>query len=80
MKYLVLALACTLTGCATPPAFLANYYDRRDPCQSQEFSKFDGTRLKPQGYSHQHMPAWCGAAQGRTRIMNTHGQTLGYIR
>lgn len=78
MKYLALALL--LTGCATPPAFLANYYDSRDPCQSQEFSKFDGSRLKPAGYSQQQFPAWCGAARGRTRITNTHGQTIGYIR
>ena len=78
MKYLALCLL--LTGCATPPAFLANYYDSRDPCQSQEFSKFDGSRLKPAGYSINHMPAWCGASRGQTRIMNTHGQTLGYIK
>ena len=78
MKYLALCLA--LTGCATPPAFLANYYDSRDPCQSQEFSKFDGTRLKPPGYGQQHMPAWCGASSAHKRITNTHGQTLGYIR
>lgn len=78
MKYLALCLL--LTGCATPPAFLANYYDSRDPCQSQEFSKHDGSRLKPPGYSQQNFPAWCGASSGRTRIMNTHGQTLGYIK
>jgi len=78
MKYLVLCLA--LTGCATPPSFLANYYDSRDPCQSQEFSKFDGSRLKPPGYTSKDFPTWCGAAQGRTRITNTHGQTTGYIR
>ena len=78
MKYLALALL--LTGCATPPPFLANYYDSRDPCQSQEFSKFDGTRLKPAGYSTKDFPDWCGASSGRKRITNAHGQTLGYIR
>jgi hypothetical protein len=78
MKYLVLCLA--LAGCATPPAFLANHYDSRDPCQSQEFSKLDGTRLKPAGYSSKDFPVWCGASRGRTRITNTHGQTIGYIR
>ena len=78
MKYLALCLL--LTGCATPPSFLANYYDSRNPCQSQEFSKLDGSRLKPAGYSQQNFPTWCGAAQGRTRITNTHGQTLGYIK
>jgi len=78
MKYLALCLA--LTGCATPPAFLANHYDSRDPCQSQEFSKLDGSRLKPAGYSPKDFPAWCGASSGGKRITNTHGQTLGYIR
>lgn len=78
MKYLALCLL--LTGCATPPAFLANYYDSRDPCQSQEFSKFDGSRLKPAGYSIKDWPDWCGASAGRKRITNTQGQTLGYIK
>lgn len=78
MKYLALVLL--LSGCATPPAFLANYYDSRDPCQSQEFSQFDGTRLKPAGYSVKDFPDWCGASRGRTRITNTHNQTVGYIR
>lgn len=78
MKYLALCLL--LTGCATPPAFLANHYDSRDPCQTQEFSKFDGSRLKPEGYSVKDFPSWCGAARGQTRITNTAGQTIGYIR
>ena len=69
-----------LTGCAGTPVMLANYYDSRDPCQTQEFSKHDGSRLKPVGYSVKDHPDWCGAAQGRTRITNKQGQTLGYIR
>jgi hypothetical protein len=79
-KLLALTAVICLSGCATPPAFLANYYDARDPCQTQEFSRLNSARLKPAGYNHSNFPAWCGAAQGRTRITNTHGQTLGYIR
>lgn len=80
MKYLAIVAAVLLSGCATPPAWLANHYDRKDPCQTQEFSTLNGARLKPQGYNHSNWPAWCGAHQGRTRITNTHGQTLGYIK
>ena len=79
-KLLAMSAVIMLSGCATPPAFLANYYDARDPCQTQEFSRLNGARLKPQGYNHSQRPAWCGASAGRTRITNTHGQTLGYIR
>jgi len=78
MKYL--ALCVLLTGCATPPVFLANYYDSRDPCQTQEFSRLDGSRLKPAGYSIKDFPDWCGARGGQKRITNTHNQTLGYIK
>ena len=79
-KLLAMSAVIMLSGCATPPAFLANYYDARDPCQTQEFSKHDNTRLKPAGYTINDFPAWCGAHHGRTRITNTHGQTIGYIR
>lgn len=35
MKIFVLALAVALTGCATPPRFLAAMYNNNDPCQRQ---------------------------------------------
>ena len=79
-KLLCMCAVIMLSGCATPPPFLANHYDRKDPCQTQEFSKHDGSRLKPEGYAVKDFPAWCGAHRGRTRITNTHGQTVGYIR
>jgi hypothetical protein len=79
-KLLAMSAVIMLSGCATPPAFLANYYDARDPCQTQEFSTLNGARLKPAGYNHSQRPAWCGASRDRTRITNTHGQTIGYIR
>lgn len=34
MKYLLIVLS--LTGCATPPQWLADMYDSNDPCQRTE--------------------------------------------
>jgi starvation-inducible outer membrane lipoprotein len=51
-KALVAVVVLLLSGCATPPQFLANMYDRADQCQH----KADPT--KPLGLQ---TPSWCGA-------------------
>ena len=48
MKILIaLLILSSLSGCATPPRFIANYYNSQDPCQSYG---------KPQGWQR---PDWC---------------------
>lgn len=56
MKTLILALAVLLTGCATPPQWLANMYDSNDPCQRVE--------LIEQG----KYPSWCGGGSGKRYV------------
>jgi hypothetical protein len=51
MKYILISLL--LTGCAHPLQIMADYYDKKDPCQM---------RLKPA--DHQ-MPSWCGAGSNK---------------
>lgn len=34
MKTAILILSLTLVGCATPPQWLASYYNNQDPCQN----------------------------------------------
>lgn len=74
MRVILILLTCSLTACATPPAWLANYYDRADPCQTQEFSRINGARLKPANYQP---PSYCagGAPRLVTRDYYT-GQPL----
>jgi hypothetical protein len=81
MKYLVsTCLLTVLTGCATPPAWLADHYNSRDLCQVQEFGTESGRRLKPAGYTYEDVPKYCGQ-RGTTRtIYNPAGQVQGYIR
>jgi starvation-inducible outer membrane lipoprotein len=59
MKLLIIALAASLTACATPPSWLANHYDRADICSTRELAQ-DGTRLKPQGYQQPNACAGSG--------------------
>jgi len=56
MKTLTLVLAVLLTGCATPPAFLANMYDSNDPCQNYY-------RVKDF-----KQPSWCGGGSGKRYV------------
>jgi len=76
MKYLLVSVCLLLSACATPPSFLANYFDRGDPCQ---------TRLKEPGYQ---IPSACGGS-GRVgptyvtrdyRTGNYIATTQGYTR
>jgi hypothetical protein len=82
MKTLALIILClAATGCSTAQLHAyADAQDRKDSCQTQEFSPRTGERLKPQGYGVRDFPDWCGASRGKTRITNTQGQTVGYIR
>ena len=66
----VLALVA-LSGCATPPQWLARVYDTNDPCQSRP------ELGRPVGYQ---IPNWCGAGAGSLTITNTTGYPIGYIR
>jgi len=71
MKYRLVLSVLLLTGCATPPAWLASYFDHGDPCQTRP------ELARPPGYQ---MPNWCGAALGRRSIYNTADQRVGYIK
>jgi starvation-inducible outer membrane lipoprotein len=76
MKTLTALTACLLSACATPPQFLANHFDRMDPCQTREFAS-DGARLKPQGYQQ---PYGCGGTRTTTAVIrNSQGQIQGYL-
>lgn len=71
MKTLIALTAVLLTGCATPPAWLANMQDRNDPCQMR------AELGRPAGYQR---PEWCGAGSRRTYIYNTANQRIGYTK
>lgn len=67
MKYLVLVLA--LSGCATPPQWMADYYDSRDPCQIKN---------RPEGYV---IPNWCGSTRPQQVIRDyTTGRPIAVIK
>lgn len=62
MRYTII-LVLLLTGCATPPRWLANMYDSNDPCQNY---------YRQANYQY---PSWCGAGSGKsyvTRDYNTN--------
>jgi starvation-inducible outer membrane lipoprotein len=62
MKKLIFVIALCLTGCATPPSWLASMYDSNDRCQNY---------YKVENYKY---PDWCGAGSGArlvTRDYNT---------
>lgn len=71
IKFILILIAVLLTGCATPPQFLAEMYDRNDPCQTR------AELGRPAGYQR---PDWCGAASGRRYIYNNQNQRIGYVR
>jgi hypothetical protein len=65
---LIFVTVMGLTGCATPPQFLADMYDRNDPCQTGQFNETERQRLgRPVGYQ---MPDWCGASKGSVRVQS----------
>lgn len=55
MKTILVLLTLVLTGCATPPRFLAEMYDNNDPCQSR-------------GQPNYQYPSYCGAASGKSYV------------
>lgn len=76
---IILALAIVLlTGCSGPMQFLANTYDRNDPCQTGQFNEAERQRLgRPVGYQQ---PSWCGASNNRVYIYNNGNVQQGYIK
>jgi hypothetical protein len=52
MKTILMAVILTLSGCASPPRFLATMYNNNDPCQK--------TQLIATG----EYPSWCGGGSG----------------
>lgn len=68
MKTVAILLSLALVGCATPPQWLASYYNNQDACQSQNWYKNGGQQ-----------PRYCGAGSARTYIYTTpHQAPLGY--
>lgn len=56
--YLILIiLFLTLTGCATPPRWLATMYDNNDPCQA---------RFREEGYKR---PSFCGKGKTPSKVI-----------
>jgi hypothetical protein len=69
---LVSSLALMMTACATPPAWVSNYFNAQDPCQSNNVPGYCGAGLYAQSRSQQSQP---------TRpIYNTNGHIVGYTR
>lgn len=65
----IAAITITLSGCATPPPWLAHYFDSQDPCQSR-------------GEAHYKYPNFCGAggkSMART-IYDSQGRVIGSVR
>lgn len=56
MRLMILSVLLLVTGCATPPQFLANMYDSNDPCQRTEL-------IKEGKY-----PQWCGGGSGKRYV------------
>jgi hypothetical protein len=53
--YTFVFLTCViLTGCATPPRFLAEMYDSNDPCQLRN--------------NQGNYPSYCGAGRGKALV------------
>jgi starvation-inducible outer membrane lipoprotein len=77
MKLIILAVtALSLTGCATPPQWLANHFDRGDICQTREFAA-NGARLKPEGYQQ---PYGCGGTGTTTAVIrDNQGRRIGSL-
>jgi starvation-inducible outer membrane lipoprotein len=67
-RLLLVASTLTLSACSTPPQWLANHYNRQDPCQNYH---------NRQNYQY---PEWCGASAGRTYIYNNRGVRQGYVK
>jgi len=82
-KILALIAVINLGGCAGALQFVANTYDRNDPCQTGAFSESERKRLgRPVGYQQ---PNWCGASDSRVVIYSTPqgaavGNPVGYIK
>jgi hypothetical protein len=76
MKIILMAVTLCITGCATPPQWLANHFDRGDICQTREFAS-DGARLKPAGYQQ---PYGCGSTRSTIAVIrDTNGRAMGSI-
>jgi starvation-inducible outer membrane lipoprotein len=56
MKNLIVILSVVLTGCASPPTWLANYYNSQDKCQNY---------YQVPNYQY---PNYCGASKGTVYI------------
>lgn len=69
MKLILIPITLLLlTGCAKPPAWVAEMYDRNDPCQRVELAGTD------------QYPRWCGGSGKRITIYNTQNRAIGYIK
>lgn len=68
MKLFLVSICLLFTACATPPAWLANHFDRNDPCQN--FYRDPNYRT----------PDFCGASGNRISIYDNRGNRIGYAR
>ena len=68
MRFIIIFAVLGLTGCATPPQWLANYYDSQDPCQNY---------YKVPNYQY---PSFCGAGKGARIIQSRTNSNGVYVR
>jgi starvation-inducible outer membrane lipoprotein len=68
---LLLVFSLLLSGCATPPQWLANHFDQQDPCQTR------AELGRPLGYT---APGWCGGSGKRQVYYDMQNRPVGFIR
>lgn len=66
---MIVASTLLISGCATPPRWLADHYNSQDPCQAR-------------GRVNYSLPNFCGAAGAHPPqvIRDSQGRVLGTIR
>lgn len=68
MPTAIAAITTLLSGCATPPQWLAEHYNSQDPCQAR-------------GRANYTLPQFCGAAGATVRVIRDgSGRVIGTIR
>ena len=84
--FLLIATCCILGGCGQygEPIWLAQLYDRQDPCQSRNW-KENGGHMDLSGVERGELsgyPHFCGAGGNvrRTTIYTMDGRPTGYVR
>ena len=75
------AAGCPSGFCAGQPAFeaVANYYDRRDPCQGDYRSSTAERRAQLERPDNYTRPDWCFASRGKILRIDRSSSPNAYI-